>query len=96
MSTMKMVLFLQWWSSASKCSQSFIRKNPKVGPLVLPQLTVYRNSPVLVSAAMRFTPLWTQGSGHLVLPALLQPATLAFVGGVYHTLVDVHDTDSPV
>ena len=40
--------------------------------------------------------LRTQGSGHLVLPALLQPATLAFVGGVDHTLVDVHDADSPV
>ena len=40
--------------------------------------------------------LWTQGSGHLVLPALLQPATLAFVGGVYHTLINIHDTDSPV
>ena len=40
--------------------------------------------------------LRTQGSGHLVLPALLQPPTLAFVCGVDHTLVDVHDTDSPV
>ena len=40
--------------------------------------------------------LRTQGSGHLVLPALLQPATLAFVGGVNHTLVDVNDTDLSV
>ena len=40
--------------------------------------------------------LRTQGSGHLVLPALLQPPTLAFVCGVDHTLVDVHDAESPV
>ena len=40
--------------------------------------------------------LRTQGSGHLVLPALLQPATLAFVGGVDYTLINIHDTDSPV
>ena len=40
--------------------------------------------------------LRTQGSGHLVLPALLQPPTLAFVCGVDHTLVDFNDADSPV
>ena len=56
MSILSTVLFLHDMHSASRWATSFSRKYPKVKLLVCPQFTVYISYPVLVMAAMMFTP----------------------------------------